>query len=101
LFAGILDPFGWDAKIIGSELVLSTVIGIAIGVLGGIYLWRNERVFGLAHEVVGELTKVTWPSWPETRLSTIVVMVTTLIMAVVLWAYDTGFSALTRLVYGI
>jgi preprotein translocase SecE subunit len=34
-------------------------------------------------------------------MSTIVVIVTTIIIAVALWAFDIVFSALTKLFYGI
>jgi len=103
LFAGLFDVIRpeWDAGIIGREFRLSNLLGISAGVLGGLYLWRSERIFGLAHEVASELRKVTWPTSAETRLSTIVVLVTTVIVAGCLWVFDTVFSALTRLVYKI
>lgn len=91
----------WDLKVIGRELRLSNLLGIALGVAGGLYLWRNERIFQLAHEVAGELRKVTWPTWPEVQLSTVVVMATTVVVGVCLWAFDTVFAFLTRLVYRI
>lgn len=103
LFAGLFDLVRpeWDAGIIGREFRLSDLLGISVGVLGGIALWRNERVFTLAHEVAGELRKVTWPTAAETRLNTIVVMVTTVVVSLVLWAFDTIFAALTRQIYGL
>ncbi len=103
LFAGLFDVIRpeWDAGIIGREFRLSNLLGISAGILGGLYLWRSERIFSLAHEVASELRKVTWPTPAETRLSTIVVLVTTVIVASCLWVFDTVFSALTRLVYKI
>ncbi|MSP91780.1 MAG: preprotein translocase subunit SecE [Myxococcales bacterium] len=74
---------------------------MSVGVLGGIALWRDQRVFNLAHEVAGELRKVTWPSFAETRLSTVVVMVTTVLVAVLLALFDFGFRLLTKAIYGI
>jgi preprotein translocase subunit SecE len=103
LFASMFDMFRpeWDAGIIGREFRLSNLLGISAGILGGIALWRSERVFTLAHEVAGELRKVTWPSAAETRLSTIVVIVTTAIVATCLWSFDFIFSFLTKLIYRI
>lgn len=103
LFAGLFDLVRpeWDVGIIGRELRLSNLLGIALGVLGGIWLWRNERIFNLAHEVAGELRKVTWPSSAETWLSTKVVMGTTVVVAACLWVFDLAFSALTRWIYQI
>ena len=103
LFAGVFDLVRpeWDVGIIGREFRLSNLIGMSVGVLGGIALWRDARVFHLAHEVAGELRKVTWPSLAETRLSTVVVMVTTVLVAVLLALFDFGFSLLTKAIYGI
>jgi preprotein translocase subunit SecE len=103
LFAGLFDAFRpeWDAGIIGREFRLSNLLGISVGILGGLALWRNARVLVLAHEVAGELRKVTWPSMAETRLSTVVVVATTIIVAMCLWFFDLVFSALTKLIYRI
>lgn len=102
LFAGLFDMVRpeWDLGLIGREFRLSNLIGIAIGVAGGVALWRNERVFGLAQEVAGELRAVSWPSPAEVRLSTVVVMVTTVLVSLCLWAFDSVFATLTRFVYG-
>ena len=100
-FAGTFDMVRpeWDLSLIGNEFRLSNLLGIGVGVFGGIYLWRHERLFQLANEVAGELSKVTWPGVEETRVSTIVTIVTTIIVAVCLWAFDVLFSALTKLFY--
>lgn len=95
------DRWQWDAYIIGREFRLSNLLGVAFGVAGGILLWRNAWLFGQAHEIAGELRKVSWPSWPEVRLSTVVVMITTVLVACVLWAYDTIFAFVSRFVYKI
>ena len=50
-------------------------------------------------EVRQELSKVTWPSWNETKLATIVVIVTTLIIALVLGVLDLVWGALSSLIY--
>lgn len=95
------DRWQWDAYIIGREFRLSNLLGVAVGVAGGILLWRNEWLFTQAHEIAGELRKVSWPSWPEVRLSTVVVMITTVLVACVLWGFDTVFAFVSRLVYKI
>ncbi len=102
-FASVLDMIRpeWDLALIGAEFRLSDLLGIVIGVGGGVALWRHERVFALSNEVASEVRKVTWPTQDETRLATIVVMVTTAIVATCLWFFDLVFSALTRLVYQI
>lgn len=47
-----------------------------------------------------ELTKkTTWPSWPKLQSSAILVMVTTVILAVVLWLIDLAFQSLMTAIY--
>ena len=47
-----------------------------------------------------ELTKKTsWPSWDKLQSSAILVMVTTVLLAVVLWLIDLAFQSLTSLIY--
>jgi preprotein translocase subunit SecE len=76
--------------------------GIAfIGALTvGIWLYRNDRVYTLAHEVASELKKVTWPSKKDTQLGTIVVIVMVIVSAIILGAFDAIWSKLTDTIYG-
>jgi preprotein translocase SecE subunit len=101
--AGVLDMTypEWDLALIGNEFRLSDLLGIGIGIFGGVYLWRHERLFQLANEVAFEVRKVTWPGLDETRLQTIVTVVVTIFIALCLWAFDVMFSALTKLFYNI
>ena len=47
-----------------------------------------------------ELTKKTaWPSWDKLQSSAILVMVTTVLLAVVLWLVDLAFQSLMSLIY--
>ena len=47
-----------------------------------------------------ELTKKTmWPSWSKLQSSAILVMVTTVILAVVLWLIDLAFQSLMSVIY--
>ncbi|MCB9737663.1 MAG: preprotein translocase subunit SecE [Deltaproteobacteria bacterium] len=102
-FAGTFDLLRpeWDLALIGNEFRLSNLLGILVGVGGGIYLWRHAQLYQLANEVAAEVRKVTWPNQEETRVSTVVVMVTTIIIAIALWAFDIAFSALTKIFYDI
>jgi preprotein translocase SecE subunit len=102
MFAGLFDLVRpeWDLGLIGREFRLSNLLGIVTGIAGGISLWRNAKVFELAQEVAGELRAVTWPSQAEVRLSTVVVMATTVLVSLCLWAFDTVFATLTRFIYG-
>ena len=47
-----------------------------------------------------ELTnKTAWPSWDKLQSSAILVMVTTVLLAVVLWLIDLAFQSLMSLIY--
>ncbi len=102
-FSGSLDLIRpeWDLRIIGNEFRLHDLLGIAVGVFGGIWLWRHDRLFQLANEVAFECRKVTWPTLEDTRQGTIVVVVVTVLIALALWAFDVLFSALTKLFYNL
>ncbi|MGF1510634.1 MAG: preprotein translocase subunit SecE [Myxococcota bacterium] len=91
---GISDP-----PMLGSQFTASTLIGIAVALVGGIILLRNRSASDFSHEVVGELRKVTWPSRAETQRSTIVVIVTTLIVSLMLGLFDFAWAKLTGLIY--
>ena len=77
----------------------AAAIGAFIGVLTGYRLYANEKINAMAHEVAEELSKVTWPSREETWHSTVVVIVTSLIAAVYLGAFDAVWSWFTDLIY--
>ncbi len=75
----------------------SVVFGIAVSIL----LYRSPSVYALANEVAEELSKVTWPTRQETTNSTIVVIVTSIIAAVLLGFFDAIWSSVTDLVYKV
>lgn len=43
--------------------------------------------------------KVTWPTWQELQESAILVMVSSTIIGLLVWAMDMGFSKLMELAY--
>jgi preprotein translocase subunit SecE len=77
-----------------------TVLAVAIALVTGITLYRNERVNTLANEVVGELKKVTWPTAKEVKAATIVVIIMTIISASILGFFDFVWNRVTALIYG-
>ncbi len=44
-------------------------------------------------------TKVTWPSWKEVQSSAILVMVSSLIIALIVYLMDKSFSEILKLFY--
>jgi preprotein translocase subunit SecE len=84
-----------------AEPPATAITGIAavIGLGAAIALYRNERVHTLVTDVVTELAKVTWPTRQETYVSTVVVIVTSLIAAAIVGAFDFVWSFFTDLLY--
>ena len=79
--------------------VVLTALSAVIAIGATIALYRNERAHSLVIDVVTELAKVTWPSRRETYASTIVVIVTSLIAAAIIGAFDYVWSLVTDLLY--
>jgi preprotein translocase SecE subunit len=80
---------------------LVTFVAFVLAAVITIALYRNPKVSRISHEIVGELAKVSWPSRKETQVSTIVVIVTSLIAAVIVGAFDAAWSAITDLIYKV
>ncbi|QRN93788.1 preprotein translocase subunit SecE [Archangium violaceum] len=82
---------GWsDPTVIeGVDWQVSTLVGflLAAGLAVGAYL--HPKTHGLSLEVASELMKVTWPSWAETKASTMAVIVASVVAAVLLFFIDT------------
>jgi preprotein translocase subunit SecE len=89
----------WDRPLLGPQFSISTLMGIAFGVGVTLVLWFNRQVNRLGLEIASELRNVTWPSWPETRVSTIVVIVTTVVVALILGLFDAIIGAVTSALY--
>ncbi len=79
------------------KISLFAAIGASVG---GIVMYRNERLYTLANEVASELSKVTWPTGKEVRTATLTVIVMAIISALILGLFDFVWSNLTELVYG-
>ena len=52
-------------------------------------------------ETVGELRKVSWPTWPEVRQLTLIVLAVMVVMGVILGLTDSGANRLLNLVVGV
>ena len=61
---------------------------------------REGRLKRFIRETTGELRRVSWPTWPEARRMTFIVIVVMAVMAVFLGLVDLGASSLLALVVG-
>lgn len=96
----IINP-NWDRFLLGARFSVSDLLGLLGGAATSIALISNERANRLGLEVVNELRNVTWPTWPETRISTIVVVVTTIVVSVILGLFDALWGMVTGAIYRI
>jgi preprotein translocase subunit SecE len=61
---------------------------------------REGRIKRFMRETSGELRRVSWPTWPEARRMTFIVIVVLVVMAIFLGLVDLGASSLLALVVG-
>jgi preprotein translocase SecE subunit len=90
----------WD-RFAEPQPTVVTALSLVIAGVAVVALYRQEKVRRTANEVVGELAKVTWPSREETQVSTVVVIVTSIIAAVIIGTFDAAWSAITDLIYKV
>ena len=62
---------------------------------------REGRIQRFFRETMGELRKVSWPTWPEARNLTMIVIVVLVIMAVFLWLFDLAATRILSLIVGV
>ena len=85
-----------DTPLLGDKVTLARVAGFATGALiaAVCFMWPKTKNFvGACAE---ELNKVNWPSWGETKISTVVVIVTSVIAAMILGVFDITFQILSN-----
>ena len=59
-----------------------------------------RKFYNYLKESFVELTKkTTWPTWSKLQSSAILVMVTTVILAVALWVIDLAFQSIMTAIY--
>jgi preprotein translocase subunit SecE len=76
----ILEGLGWSRTgLLGAVLAAGLVA----------FAWVNATVRDLAKDVANEMMKVTWPTFAETRVATVAVVVASLVAAVILFGIDT------------
>ena len=59
----------------------------------------GESIARLFRETIGELRKVSWPTWNEARNLTIVVLIVIMAMAIALGGLDFVFSRFFLLIF--
>jgi preprotein translocase subunit SecE len=101
LFSALIELFGSsaNAQVLGSNFRIGHLIALVVSVAVAVQLRRSDKVHTWALEVGNELSKVTWPTWKETKKATWVVIITTLIIAAILGLLDWVFGNVSRIFY--
>ncbi|MCC7071601.1 MAG: preprotein translocase subunit SecE [Deltaproteobacteria bacterium] len=81
-----------DTEIVGERITMTVLLAMVVGALitVGCAMWPKSRSF--VDHVIDELYKVNWPTWGETKVNTAVVIVTSVISAIILGAFDISFG---------
>jgi preprotein translocase subunit SecE len=62
---------------------------------------KPNTIQAFFRETSGELRKVSWPTWPEARQLTLLVLAVMIIMGAILGITDAGAHALLNVILGI
>ncbi|NOK34834.1 preprotein translocase subunit SecE [Corallococcus exercitus] len=91
VFGLLWSRFGWnDVELFeGLGWRVSTLVGYVAALALVLAAYFHPRTHALSIDVASELMKVTWPTWSETRASTMAVVVASLVAAVLLFCIDT------------
>lgn len=77
-----------DPRVFTEDWSLSRILGFLLS--GGAFIaaWLNPKLKGLSMDVANELMRVTWPSFEETRVSTMAVVIASIVASIVLFGID-------------
>ncbi len=62
---------------------------------------RENVIQRFFRETMGELRRVSWPTWLEARNLTVVVIIVLVVMAIFLWVMDISATKLLSVVVGV
>lgn len=80
-------------------LMPAQIVAFIAAIIVFIVLQRNEKINQFSNEVATELSKVTWPERKETLLSAGVISIMIAICALILFAFDSIWGTVVKLVY--
>lgn len=90
-----------DPTYIHGLIRLSTLIGLVLAAIAAVALWKNAKIYTWALNVAYEMKKVTWPTADETKYAMKVVVLTSIIVAAILFCFDFAAKWLTGFILGV
>lgn len=79
--------FDFETKVKNIDLVIR-LVSIGAGGLLFLGLWKSHTASQFMHEVVTELSRVTWPTTKDTSSATVVVVVMVIVTSIILGLLD-------------
>ena len=76
----------------------SALLGLVVTVIVGVVTWKHKTIYDFCIETVSETRQVVWPGKDETRENTVVVVVVSVIMSLVLGAFDLVWAKLSNFI---
>ena len=98
-FASFAEPGANRPIVLGVRM--SGVLAVVVGVLTVIILQRHAAYQQYAAEVVEELRQCIFPNKEEIKSDSIVVIIFSVIIGGVLWAFDYASGAFTSFLYDL
>lgn len=102
-YAAMIEWFApaWNRPLLGADFLISDLGGLLSGLAGAFVLWRRDDIRTGTYDVFSELSRVTWPGYDETKVSTFVVILVTIIVSIFLAFFDYVWAWATSLIYGV
>ncbi len=76
----------------------SALLGVGATMVAAMVTWKNKTIYEFCLETVSETRQVVWPSRNETRENTVIVVVVSVIMSIVLGAFDLVWAKLSNFI---
>ena len=90
-----------NQELLGGALSMGDAVGGALTLGISVGLWKHPAVLAFCLETVQETRKVVWPTRDETRDHTVVVIVTSIAIAMMLWGFDLVFKRLFGIILNL
>jgi preprotein translocase SecE subunit len=90
--SGVANP-----ELLGRTTDVASLAALGLSAITAVLLWRQPKVYEFCIEVVAETRKVVWPTRQETRDHTVVVVITSMVFALLLWGFDQVWKKLFAL----
>lgn len=87
-----------NTPLLGRYVTITTFIALVASAIFTFWFYRKPNSFAYLSEVVVELRKVTWPSMDETKRSTVIVIIFTILLSAYLAVFDQIWKYLTDLI---